>query len=194
MDPKARKSIRLTGWINAARSTVGKTLQSLFNLDEGDGLRSGVGKILGLFVRLGIYFLADNGLNALQFAIAVGMKMLEFSLLQMFGVLWIFDFIAAGIFVVIHETTGKDLTVSVDTRRAADSLREKSKLLGALVGVANILLAVAWTGPEKVLAYYRKEIGSNHRLLLALVILTGIQSFLWTLLYYYAYDIVVNYL
>lgn len=198
MCAKERKLNRSTGrintWLRAVVWTAAETLESLFNFREDDTFNEKGVKTAGWFARLAMYFAIDHGINLLQAAFAIGLKASGFSLLTMFAGIWVFDFVAAGIFVLIYEVTGKDLTVGVDTRRAADSLRKRSMILSSLIVVGNAILAIVWTGPERVIAFYREEIGSIKRLMAVLVTLTGVQALLWTLLYSYAYDLVTAYL
>lgn len=190
----SRSAERIRAWLLMVVWTVAETLESLFNLREEHTLKDKGVKTAGWFARAAIYFVLDHGINLVQVALAIAMKAWGLPLLAMFAGLWIFDLVAAGVFVIVHEVTGKDLTLGMDTRRAANYLRQSSRTLSFLVGVGNAILAIAWTGPERVIAFYREEIGSVKRLVLVLVVLTGIQAFLWTLLYSYAYDLVIKYL
>lgn len=198
MVPEERKSIRSFERIRSKlRSVVwvaAETLEAFFDTTEKKTLNEKGLKVAELASRFAAYFAADWGINALQAAFAVAMKAGGVTLLPMFAGLWVFDFIAAGIFVVIYEVTGKDLTGGTDTRRAANALSKNSEILGLSIDLGNTILAITWTGPERVIAFRRREIGSISRVMAVLVTLTGIQAFIWTLLYSFAYDWVMLYL
>jgi hypothetical protein len=52
--------------------------------------------------------------------------------------------------------------------------------------------ALFWTGPEKIVTFFRKEIGTIFRIILVLLFLTFVQSFIWTFLYGVGYDLIVK--
>lgn len=179
-------------WFIAAVVFVAEVLSSFLDFKEGDGLREKGIKTADLAVRRIAYFAMDYGITIASISTGVTMKALGFSLLMMFGVLWVFDFIVAGFFVAIYETTGKDLSLGVDFRRAVDTMEKKSRFLEFLTTLWIAFLAIVWTGPEKVVTFFRKEIGTIERLMAVLTVLTAIQAFLWAALYNFAYDLVVK--
>lgn len=191
---KTRFSERAVDLIEAAVLAISDILQSLFGYEKDDTASKMALKTAGWFTRLGTYLVLDNGINVIHIGLAVTLKLWGSSLLLMFLLIWIFDFVVAGAFIVYYETTGKDLSLGADLRRTADKIRKKSATLGFLITFWNTLLSIVWFGPERVLTYHREEIGSGRRLIGALVFLTSIQAFLWATLYSYAYDFVRMYL
>lgn len=174
--------------------TVAEVIVALLGYEQGDNLQEKGKRTAGWLARVGIYVIADNWINVLHVSLGAALKWWGFSLLEMFGVIWIFDFIVAGAFVLIFELTGRDLSLGIDLRRAADAIHGKSRFLGALVAFWNILLSIIWFGPERVITYYRSEIGTQLRLVALLLSLTAVQALLWASLYSFAYDFVVTHL
>lgn len=183
---------RVGRWFGKAVLHVAGVLEALLNFRAQDNLRDKGVKTTDFAVRRVLYLVVDNWLWALQASLAVALKNLDYPLFGMFLVLWAYDFATAGLFVVIYEVTGKDLSLGEDFRRAVNTIGEKSRLVGVIATAAVTLWALVWTGPEKVITFFRKEIGSVRRLVLLLAGLTAFQSFLWAALYSFAYDLVVK--
>ena len=61
-----------------------------------------------------------------------------------------------------------------------------------MVGV--VLFAVFWSGPEQVILFFRKEIRSFFRGVVILLVLTAIQSYIWTIIYGLGYDLAISWL
>jgi len=183
---------RIGTWIRTALFFIAEVIESFLNIKREDELRVKGTKTADFAVHRVLYLIADYWLWVLQAFIALAMKRLDYSLFEMCIVLWVYDFVAAGLFVVIYEVTGKDLSLGEDFRRAVDTINGKSKTAGMFAATGVVILAVAWTGPEKVITFFRKEIGSIPRLLMTLSGLTAIQAFMWAALYSFAYDFTVR--
>jgi hypothetical protein len=183
---------RVGTWIRAAIFFIAEVLESLLNIKEEDALQEKSIKAVDFVLRRGVYFAMDNGLTALSILIGGTMKVFGSSLLEMFLALWLFDFVAAGLFVAIYEVTGKDLSLGEDLRRATDTVNGKSRFAGFVAMLGVIFLAIVWTGPEKIIVFFRKEIGTINQVLAVLVTLTAIQAFIWAVLYWHGYDLAVK--
>ncbi len=183
---------RVGTWVASAISFVLEILKSFLNIKEGDGLLTKGMKTADLIVRRVVYLAADYGLAIVAVAIVVAMKASGFSFIQAFLALWVFDFVAAGTFVVFYEKTGKDLSLGEDFRRATDVVSNKSWLAGFLVTLGVIFLAIVWTGPEKIITFFRKEIRTIPRVTAVLLVLTAIQAVIWAVIYSSGYDLVVK--
>jgi len=185
---------RVGNWIRAAVWSTAQVLESLLNFQKEDQLRERGIKTADFAIRRTLYFGLDYGLTVFQVAIGVGMRALGFSLLEIFSVLWVFDFIAAGFFVLIYEVTGKDLSLGEDFRRAVETIKGKSRFAGIMATAGVIFLAFVWTGPEKIITFFRKEIRTKSELILILAILTSIQAFVWAWIYSSGYDQLAKFL
>ena len=193
---KQRNTVRLRArigtWFRSVVLFIVEVLQSLLNFREKDELRTKGIRTADFAVRRAMYFVADYGLTALSVSIGIAGKALGFSLLELFGALWMFDFVAAGVFVLIYEMTGKDLSLGEDFRRATDTINGKSRLAGLVATLWIVFLAIIWMGPEKIITFFRREIGTIRRVATVLLILTAIQAFIWAALYSFAYDLVTE--
>lgn len=187
-----RWTARVGAWTRAAVYFIAEVLKSFLNFKEEDALRMKGIKTVDFVVRRAVYFGVDYGLATLSLAIGVTSKALGLSLLEMFIVLWVFDFIAAGIFVVIYEVTGKDLSLGEDFRRAVDTINGKSRLAGFMAVAGVTILAIVWTGPEKIVTFFHKEIGTVARIVVILLVLTAIQAFSWAVIYGFGYDLILR--
>lgn len=184
---------RVGTWVAVAISFILEVLKSFLNIKEEDRLLVKGRKTVDLVIRRTLYFAADYGLVFVSAAIVVAMKAFGFSFIWAFIALWIFDFITAGAFIVFYEKTGRDLSLGEDFRRATDTIHKKSRLAGYATMTLVIGQAVFWTGPEKVITFFRKEIETIPRILVTLLILTAIQAIIWTILYGFGYDLVARF-
>jgi hypothetical protein len=132
---------------------------------------------------------ADYGLSLLSAALVAAMKARGFSFAPTFVALWAFDLAAAGFFIVFYYRTGEDLSLGEDFRRAVDTVHEKSRLIGWVAMALVIGRAIFWTGPERVIIFFRKEIGTTFRVIVTLLILTALQAIIWTVLYGLGYEL-----
>lgn len=189
-----RFSERVSIFVKRATLAAAEVIVSLLGYESSEGTQEKGLKTAGLFTRLGVYLIADNWINILHISVGATLKLLGFNLLAMWAIIWVFDFLVAGAFILVYEMTGKDLSLGVDLRRAADTLARKSRLLGALTAFWNAILSIVWFGPERVVTYYRQELGTRARVLIALIVLTAIQAFLWAALYSCAYNVAAKYL
>lgn len=183
---------RVGTWIAVVFSFVLKVLESFLNVKEEDGfLKKGI-KTVDTAIRQTMYIVVDYGLWFVSVGIFTAMKVLEFSFPWIFATLWIYDFIAAGAFVLFYEKTGKDISLGEDFRRATDTIHKKSRWAGYAAMAPIVIRGVFWTGPEKIITFFYKEIGSISRIVLVLLLLTGIQALLWVILYDLGYGLVAG--
>src|SRR3989344_6749263 len=166
-------------------------MKSFLNIKEGDGLGAKGKKTANLVMRRILYFVADYYLMAVSASIVSMMKYLGFPFLLVFAALWIFDFVVAGLFVVVFEKTGEDLSLGIDFRRAVDTIHKKSRLAGYTAMLLVVAQAIFWAGPEKVVTFFRKEIGTAPRIIAVVLSLTALQSLIWTFLYGLGYDLII---
>lgn len=187
-----RRAARVGTWISTSISLIFEALKSFLDFKNEDKLLTKGKKTADLVARQITYLAVDNYLFGLSAAIFVAMKTLEFSFFWTFLTLWAFDFTVAAVFIVLYEKTGEDLSLGEDFRRAADTIRKKSQLANYAVLLFVIVKAIFWTGPEKIITFFRKEIGTIARVVVALFILTAIQAFIWTILYGFGYGLVIG--
>lgn len=167
-------------------------IKAFLDFKEEDGLWEKGEKTADFAVRRTTYLVADYALWLLSAAIFTTLKISGFSLVVIFFTLWVYDFLAAGAFILVYETTGKDLSLGTDFRRAKDVVHKSSRVAGYLVTLIVIFLAAVWTGPEKIVTFFRKEIRTTLLVVTVTIVLTAIQSFVWTILYDRGYGLVVE--
>lgn len=187
-----RWAARVGTWIAAVVSTVFEALKSFLNFKEDDRLLTKGKKTANLIVRRVVYFAADYGLTFVSAAIVAAMKALGFSFFWAFIAMWTFDFVVAGAFIAFYEKTGEDLSLGEDLRRATDTIRKTSRLAGYATMALIIGQAIVWTGPEKIITFFRKEIGTIPRVTFTLLILTAVQAVIWTMIYGFGYDLLTQ--
>ncbi len=187
-----RFTVRVGIWIASAISFLEGVLESFLNFKEEDGLLRKGTKVVDLAARQAVYFVADYGLWLVSIGIFTTMKTLGFSFPWIFVALWAYEFIAAGAFTLFYEKTGKDLSLGEDFRRATDTLRKKSRLAGYAAMAPIVLRAIFWTGPEKAITFFRKEIGTIPRIIIVLLVLSAVQSLVWACLYQLGYGLITG--
>jgi hypothetical protein len=183
---------RVGTWIASAVRFVRDVASALFGISEGDKLSTKGKKSTSFVIRRIAYFVADHYLTALSAMLVGFMKHFGFSFATTFVAMWIFDIVVAGAFIAYFKKTGQDLSLGEDMRRAADTAYARSRIMGLLALAWVILLSIVWTGPERVVIFFRKEIGTTHRMVFALAILTMAQALIWTKIYGFGYDALVR--
>ncbi len=167
-------------------------LKSFFNIKTDDqSFVKGV-KVADRAIRLPAYIAMDYGLWFVSVAIFTTMKTLGFSFPWIFAVLWAYDFVVAGAFVLFYEKTGKDLSLGEDFRRATDTIHGRSRWAGYMAMAPIVVRGIFWTGPEKIITFFRKEIGTTSLIIAVLLVLTAFQALLWAILYDLGYGLVAG--
>lgn len=183
---------RVGTWIAVTFSFVLEVLKSFLNVKEEDGLLKKGARTVDLAARQAIYFVADYGLWLVSVGIFTAMKTLGFSFPWIFIILWVYDFVVAGAFIVFYEKTGKDMSLGEDFRRATDTIYRKSRWAGYVAMAPIVIRGIFWNGPEKIITFFRKEIATVPRIVLVLLVLTAIQAFVWAMLYDLGYGLVAG--
>lgn len=179
---------KIRGLVDIIRETLG----AFFAIDQKDDVIVGTKKISGTVLRRVIYSILDYWLAGLSAALVIAMKALGHEFLAIFFAMWAFDIIVACAFVVIWYRTGNDLTLGEDYRRAADVIHSKSCFWGWLFFLGVIVKASFWDGPEHIVIFFRKEIKTETRMAIALLLLTALQAVLWAAIYSLGYDSVAE--
>ena len=171
-------------------------VSAFFDLQEEESIEEKGKKVAVTTARRVAYAVADYWLAVLEMVLIVTMKAYGYEFLYIFLATWAFGVIVAGIFVVIWQRTGNDLTLGEDYRRAVDVIILQSRFAGMLSIGGVLIKASFWDGPEHIVIFFQKEIKTEARIALALLVLTVSQAILWTTIYSLGYDSIselVNY-
>ena len=179
-------------WTSGAAIFVREVLKSFFNFKTEEGALANGARVANTAARFGTYVAIDYGLWFVSIGIYTTAKTIGLSFFWIFVAIWVYEFIVAGAFIVFYTRTGEDLSLGVDFRRAMDTIQEKSRLAGYLAMAPIIVRAIVWTGPEKIVTFFRKEIGTVPRTIAVLLALTAIQALIWTVLYELGYGLVME--
>jgi hypothetical protein len=171
---------------------IGEVLGSFLNFKKDDGLLAKSGKVANIAVRRAAYFAADYYLAAMSAGVVAGAKYLGLPFVGVFAAIWVFDTAVAATFLAIYLKTDEDLSLGVDYRRAVDTLHQKSRWAGYGAVAMFVFQALFWTGPEQVVTFFRKEIGTIPRMISVMLVLTAVQSVFWAIVYGFGYDLVVK--
>lgn len=167
-------------------------LKAFADIKAGDSVGTGAGKVALIAAKRSAYIFADYWLAALCAALNIALKAVEVRLLYAFIAMWGVNILIAGIFLVIYVRTGHDISLGEDLRRATDAIHQKSRRAGYLAVCGVILQAAFWSGPEQVVIFFRKEIGSIPKMVAAMLFLTALQTGIWMYLYRTGYDTVTG--
>ena len=183
---------QLIRWLWRIGIFLTEVFASFFDIHRGDNVLTGSGKVVAKTSSRVIYKVLDYWTIIAGAAIVTYMKKEGFDFWPTTGALWIFDIVIAAMFVLWYEITGHDLTLGTDFRRATDRIYSSSPIAGYVSMTGIMLFAVFWSGPEQVILFFRKEIHSFFREVIILLVLTAVQSYIWTILYGLGYDLVTN--
>jgi len=161
---------------------------AFFQINEGATIFDGSKMVGKTAIRRIIYTILDYW-SALACATLVGF--LNFLNMPFWAITlgtWAFDFIVAAIFLIISEKGSYDITLGESFRRAADVIHSNSKTAGWLFFVFLTGKATIWDGPELVVIFFKKELGSIIKMTLALIPLTLFQGIFWAAIYSLGYE------
>jgi len=181
-----RGQLRKTGLI------IAEGMKAFADIKTGDSVGVGAGKVALIAGKRTVYIIADYWLAALCAALNIALKALEVPLLYAFFAMWGVNILIAGIFLVIYARTGHDISLGEDLRRASDAIHRKSRRAGYLAMFVVVLQAAVWSGPEQVVIFFRKEIGTMPRMVAVMLFLTVLQTVAWMYLYRTGYDAVTG--
>jgi hypothetical protein len=165
---------------------------ALFGVVEEDGALIVTAKMAAFTLRRFVYAAADYWLMGVSAALVIGLKAMDLEFPAIFLGLWVFDIVIAGAFLLFWQGTGIDLTLGNDFRRAVDEIHSKSRVAGMIAFLVVMAQATVWSGPEQVIIFFRREIGSRLGMLLVLLVLTGIQAIAWAAIYLLGYEYFVR--
>ena len=175
-------------WVTNITTPVADILKAFFNISDGDDAKESGKKVAGSVFRRVIYSVADYWLAFLSGVLIIMLKAIGYGFLQMFFVMWAFDVVVAYAFVAVWQRTGKDVTLGEDYRRASDAIFQKSRIIGWMSRLGVVIKATFWDGPEHIVIFFRKEIKTEARMIVVLLILTAMQAAIWTEIYSLGYD------
>jgi hypothetical protein len=184
----------LLGHLRKTGEIIAEGMKAFADIKMGDSVGVGAGKVALIAAKRTVYVVADYWLAALCAALNIALKVMEVRLLYAFTVMWGVNILIAGIFLAIYAKTGHDISLGKDLRRASDAIHEKSRLAGYFTMLGVILQAAVWSGPEQVVIFFRKEIGSMPRMVAVMLFLTALQTGAWMYLYRTGYDTVTGFL
>ena len=169
--------------------------KAFLNLREGDAVASVAGARQVSIVALGrtVYAALDWSIAVGLGAMVVWMNSRGKSSLEIFVATWTYDFIAAYGFFLLSDLSGYDITLGRSIRRSVDVIMTKDNWLGIAIGslalLGTSLKAMVWEGPEVICFLFKKEIGSNFRIFVAMIILSAGQGAFGAWLYTTGYNL-----
>ncbi|NVN91193.1 MAG: hypothetical protein HXX11_11400 [Desulfuromonadales bacterium] len=182
----------MRGHLRKTCGIVSDGMKAFADIKPGDSVGVGARKVALIAAKRTAYIIADYWLAALCAALNIALKALGVRLLYAFFTMWSVNIVIAGVFLAIYAKTGHDLSLGEDLRRASDAIHEKSRLAGCLAFTGVMLQAAVWSGPEQVVIFFRKEIGSMSRMVAVMLFLTALQTGAWMYLYRTGYDAVTG--
>jgi hypothetical protein len=69
---------------------------------------------------------------------------------------------------------------------------QHSRKAGIVVMIYECTLASFWAGPDYTVLFFRDELKTRVRLTIALILITIAHSFIWTAVYWFSYENVIE--
>lgn len=182
----------LKNWAVKITALFRELAMAFFDIQNSDNTIEGAKKISATAARRAVFFILDYWASLASAGIVGLMKFYGLTFLQTIIATWLFDFLVAFIFMLTSEKSGQDITLGKSFRRVIDVLKNRSRVLGWLAFFYLNVKATIWDGPEMVVIFFRKEIGTIPRMTGILVILTLIQGIFWTWVYGLGYDGIIE--
>ncbi len=161
---------------------------AFFDIDSSDDIDTRTRKVAVMTMRRAVYIFFDYWLSFLSAALVGALNYWGLAFWNIVLATWLFDFIVAISFVIISEKSGHDITLGESFRRAVDSIRANSRIAGFLLFGYLSVKAIIWDGPEQVVVFFKKELGTMAKMAMMLVILTFFQGIFWTWAYGLGYE------
>lgn len=171
---------------------VRDVVKAFFNIHEKDCTEDVGRKVSGTFLKRIGYAIADYWLAGFCAAANIALKAYGTPLGWAFVVMWAINIVIAGVFFAIYVKSDIDVSLGRDLRRAVNVIHAKSKLLGCVSVFGVLFQAVYWSGPEQLVVFFQKEIGSRVRSVVVLFFLTALQTVIWMYLYRTGYDVLMS--
>jgi len=171
---------------------VREVVKAFFNIHEKDDIEDVGMKVSGTFLKRIGYAITDYWLAGLCAAANVALKVYGAPLGWAFAVMWAINIVIAAVFFAIYVKSDIDVSLGRDLRRAVNVIHAKSKLLGYASVFGVLFQAIYWSGPEQLVIFFQKEIGSRLRSVLVLFFLTALQTVIWMYLYRTGYDVLMS--
>lgn len=167
---------------------VAAVFKAFFGIREEDNISSGSKKVAVTTARRILYVVVDYWATFACAALVGLLNYWEWTFMWIVIATWVFDFTVATIFMVVSEKSGQDITLGESFRRAADVIHSAHKIAGYLTFAYLNVKATIWDGPEQVVIFFKKEIGSMARMTWCLVGLTLVQGLFWAWVYSLGYE------
>jgi hypothetical protein len=172
-------------------------VKAFFGFHEHEGASVKAKKVFSLTIGRVVYAAADYWVAILLGTIVVMMSAYNCSYVSIILVTWIYDFVFAVIFWAASERSGNDFTFGKAYRRAGDKMNEsQNRIVGMTLFVLTVLWvsfkAIVWDGPESIVIFFKNELKTTSRVIVALEVLAGIQSLFGAWLYTSVYDLWSN--
>lgn len=176
--------------LSIAHSKIFDSASNAFlDVEEKDNAEDKAKKTITIIAKRVFYTFLDYGLAGLSVALVVAAININLSYLCTVAAMWlIIDLPSAAILVGIYEKTNRDMTLGRSYRRMANTILSQSKVAGIIVFIYEITLASFWSGPDYTIIFFRDELKTRLRLIAAMFIITIIHSILWTSVYWYGYE------
>ncbi len=166
---------------------------AFLDIRKDDNAEEKTEKTVAAIAKRVFYTMLDYGLAILSFGLVVAAKNLDFSYLGTVVALWIvIDLPSAVTFVSIYEKTGRDMTLGRSYRRMANVILANSKIAGVIVFIYETTLASFWSGPDYTVLFFRDELKTRFRMIIALLVITMIHALLWTAVYWSGYEDIIE--
>jgi MFS family permease len=161
---------------------------AFFDIDSSDDIDVRTRKVAATTLRRAVYVFFDYWLSILSAGLVGVLNYWGMSFWNVALITWLFDFIVAALFLLISERSGHDITLGESFRRAVDAIRANSQLAGLFLFGYLVIKAIIWDGPEQIVVFFRKEIGTMTRMTMMLVVLTFFQGIFWAWAYGLGYE------
>jgi hypothetical protein len=119
-----------------------------------------------------------------------------FSLFKYYGfteyliwiILWILNLLLSWAVVLFNDRIKVDVTMMQTLRKFINFLISKTKKIGYLLEVIILGRLLLWDGPDQLFIFFRDRIPSKLIRVCFFVSASGIQMFIWSMIYAFGYD------
>ncbi len=130
----------------------------------------------------------------------VGASMTLFSVLKYKGlndyliwiVLWMLNMFLSGAIILFNDRIKVDITLMQTLRKAVNAIINRSRPIGYIAEAIIVGRLLVWDGPDQLIIFFRDRLGTKLVIILCFVISSGVQMFIWSKIYGYGYNSILD--
>lgn len=168
---------------------------AFFDVNDSDDVEDETQKVAATIAKRIFFTILSYGLAVLSILFVVVAKKVSLPYLATIVVMWlVIDIPSAAVSVWIYERKGIDITLGRSYRRMVNAILKQSRVAGIIAMTYEATMSSFWSGPDYSVIFFKDELGTKMRMVIALVAITAVHAVLWTTVYWFGYDNITEFI